>query len=41
MEKVYNGVNGEALWHVLRLFDMDDKLLNDVKTKRVMVSRLH
>ena len=30
-EKTYDGVNREALWQVLRMYDVDGKLLNRIK----------
>ena len=32
MEKIYNRVNKESLWQVLRMYDMDGKLLNGIKS---------
>ena len=31
LEKAYEKVNREALWQVLRLYDVGGKLLNDIK----------
>ena len=31
LEKAYDGVNREALWNVLRMYDVAGKLLNGVK----------
>ena len=35
VEEKYNRVNREALWHVLRMFDVDGKLLNGIKSMYV------
>ena len=35
IEKVYDQVNREALWQVLRMYDMVGKLLNDIKSTYV------
>ena len=32
LEKVYDRVNREALWQVLRMYDVRGKLLNGVKS---------
>ena len=32
LEKPYDKVNREALWQVLRMFDVGSKLLNDIKS---------
>ena len=32
LEKVYNRVNREALWQVLRMYDMGRKLLSGIKS---------
>ena len=31
LEKAYNRINSEALWQVLRMYDMTDKLLKEIK----------
>ena len=31
LEKVYNMVNREDPWHVLRMYDVEGKLLNGIK----------
>ena len=31
LEKAYDRVNREALWEVLRVYDVDSKLLNGIK----------
>ena len=35
LEKVYNRANREALWQVLRMYDVKDKLLNGIKSMYV------
>ena len=35
LEKVYDKVNREALWQVLRMYDVGDKLLNGIKSMYV------
>ena len=35
LEKVYDGVNMEALWQVLRMYDVGGKLLNNMKSMYV------
>ena len=32
LEKVHDRVNREALWQVLRMYDVGGKLLNDIKS---------
>ena len=32
LEKAYDSVSREALWHELRMYDVADKLLNDIKS---------
>ena len=32
LEKTYDRVNREVLWHVLRMYDVGGKLLNDIKS---------
>ena len=32
LEKAYNRVNREALWQVLRMYDVGGKLLNGIKS---------
>ena len=32
LEKTHYRVNREALWQVLRMYDVDDKLLNGIKS---------
>ena len=32
LEKAYDGLNGEALWQVLRMFDVGGKLLSGIKS---------
>ena len=32
LEKTYYRVNREALWHVLRMYDVGGKLLNGIKS---------
>ena len=38
LEKEYDRVNSEALWHVLRMYDVDDKLLSGIKIMYVVSS---
>ena len=38
LEKAYSRVNREALWQVLRMHDVGDKLLNGIKTMYVYSS---
>ena len=38
LEKAYHRVNREALWQVLRMYDVGGKLLNCIKS--VLVNRL-
>ena len=35
LEKVYNKVNREALWHMLREYDVRGKLLSGIKSMYV------
>ena len=35
LEKAYDRVNREALWQVLRMYDVGGKLLNGIKSVRV------
>ena len=35
LEKAYNKVNKEALWQVLRMYDVAGKLLNGIKSMYV------
>ena len=35
LDKVYDRVNREALWQVLRMYDVDDELLNEIKSMYV------
>ena len=35
LEKVYNKVNWETLWQVLRMYDVVGKLLNGIKSMYV------
>ena len=35
LEKAYDRVNGEALWQVLRMYDVGGKLLNGIKSMYV------
>ena len=35
LEKVYNWVNREASWQVLRMYDMEGKLLSSIKILHV------
>ena len=35
LERVYDRVNMETLWQVLRMYDVGGKLLNDIKSTRV------
>ena len=35
MEKAYNRVNREALWQVLRMYDVVFKILNGIKSMHV------
>ena len=35
LEKAYDRVNREALWQVLRMYDVAGKLLNEIKSKHV------
>ena len=35
LEKAYDRVNREALWHVLRMYDVGGKLLNGIKSTYV------
>ena len=32
LEKAYGRVNREALWHMLRMYDVGSKLLNEIKS---------
>ena len=35
LEKAYDRVNSEALWKVLRMYDVEDKLLSGIKSMYV------
>ena len=35
LEKAYDRVNREAIWQVLRMYDVGDKLLNGIKSMYV------
>ena len=35
LEKAYDRVNSETLWQVLRMYDMDGKLLTGIKMMHV------
>ena len=37
LEKAYNIVNREAFWQVLRMYDVDSKFLNGIKSMYVIV----
>ena len=34
LEKVYNRINRESLWQMLRMYDVGGKLLSGIKSKR-------
>ena len=36
LEKAYDRVNKEARWQVLRMYDVDGKLLNGIKSMYVL-----
>ena len=36
-EKPYDRVNREALWRMLRMYDVDGKLLNGIKKKNIYI----
>ena len=35
LEKAYDRANGEALWQVLRMYDVGGKLFNGIKSKYI------
>ena len=36
LEKAYDRVNNEALWQVLRMYDVRDKLLSEIKSMLIV-----
>ena len=36
LDKAYNRVNREAIWQVLRMYDMGGKILNGIKSMYVV-----
>ena len=38
LENAYDSVNREALWQVLRMYNVGDKLLNGIKSRYVDIS---
>ena len=37
LEKAYDKVNREALWHVLKMYDLSEKHLNGIKSVCVLI----
>ena len=40
LEKTYDRVNGEALWQVLKMYDVYGKLLNGIKINSLVCVRV-